>query len=257
MSAGCDANGRTRGARVTRALLLGLAALILLGAIGFVAWANTGVMSAEAEALAAVESDPRVTVTDHANAIVMSPAHHPSRVGLVFVPGAKVAAEAYLYNFSAAVKENGLTLVITKPPFNLALFDLRALSSFTDDAPDVTTWYVGGHSLGGFRACQYAEQPDVHGLLLLGSYCANDLAQRSLRVVSIGGSEDSLSTPQKIAAAAGKLPADTEFVEIPGSNHAQFGNYGAQAGDGRATVSDEQVRSVMTRQVAALLQAPD
>ncbi len=257
MTTGRASKGRTRAARVTRALLLGFAALIVLSVIGFVAWANTGVMTAEAEALAAVKNDPSVTVTDHANAIVMAPTDHSAQVGLVFVPGAKVAPEAYLYKFSAAVKENGLTVVITKPPFNLALFDLRPLSAFTDNAPEVTAWYVGGHSLGGVRACQYAEQPDVEGLLLLGSYCANDLSQSNLRVVSIGGSEDGLSTPEKIAGAAGKLPADAKFVEIAGGNHAQFGNYGTQPGDGLATVSDEQVRSEITSQVASLLQAPE
>lgn len=239
--------------RVRRAVLLSVAALIVLGAIGFVAWANTGVMPAEAETLAAVEADAGVSITGYANAIVMTPTGVRAQVGLVFVPGAKVAPEAYLYKFSAAVKEYALTVVITKPTLNLALFDLRPLSTFTSHAPDVATWVVGGHSLGGVRACRYAEQPDVRGLLLLGSYCANDLSQIGARVISVGGSEDGLSTPDKIAAAANKLPADAKFIEISGANHAQFGNYGPQAGDGQSDVSDTEARSVITSMVGSLL----
>jgi hypothetical protein len=33
------------------------------------------------------------------------------------------------------------------------------------------------------------------------------------------------------------LPVNAGFVEIDGANHAGFGNYGEQPGDGSATVS--------------------
>ena len=35
------------------------------------------------------------------------------------------------------------------------------------------------------------------------------------------------------------LPADTEWITIEGGNHAQFGDYGVQDGDGEATISAE------------------
>jgi pimeloyl-ACP methyl ester carboxylesterase len=55
-------------------------------------------------------------------------------------------------------------------------------------------------------------------------------------VVSISGSQDGLATPQKIEENRRLQPAHTRFVVIQGGNHAQFGSYGAQPGDGPATI---------------------
>jgi hypothetical protein len=87
---------------------------------------------------------------------------------------------------------------------------------------------------------------ETDGLVLFGSYCANDLSASTLPVLSIGGSEDGLSTPEKIASAAGLLPESAEFVEIDGLNHAGFGDYGMQSGDGVATISRAEGRAAIT-----------
>lgn len=118
---------------------------------------------------------------------------------------------------------------------NLAFFDLRGLDQFTSAAPDIDDWAVGGHSLGGVRACQLAA--DAEALVLFGSYCADDLSTSDLAVLSISGSEDGLSTPEKVDAARHLLPADAEMVEIDGASHASFGDYGPQAGDGTPAIS--------------------
>jgi pimeloyl-ACP methyl ester carboxylesterase len=97
--------------------------------------------------------------------------------------------------------------------------------------------------------------PDVAGLLLFGSYCANDLSRTDLTVLSIGGERDGLSTPAKINAAKGLLPSSATFVEIPGSNHARFGDYGVQPGDGVATISSAEARSKITAALATVLTA--
>ncbi|WP_349897836.1 alpha/beta hydrolase [Parafrigoribacterium soli] len=242
-----------RAWRVTRLVLIILAALLVIVIVGFLIWANTGVMQAEKASLEKVRSNPAVSITERDNAVVLAPTGRSSGVGLVFIPGAKVAADAYLYKLSGAVAQDGLTVVITKPILNLAFFDQRPLSDFTSDARGISTWYVGGHSLGGVRACQYADQPKVTGLILFGSYCANDLSSTKLAVLSIGGSNDGLSTPSKIKDAAGLLPADATFVQIEGSNHARFGDYGVQAGDGVATISSAKARRVITEGVTRFL----
>ena len=40
-----------------------------------------------------------------------------------------------------------------------------------------------------------------------------------------------------IEASKANLPSDTTFVPIEGGIHAFFGDYGAQSGDGTATIS--------------------
>lgn len=132
-----------------------------------------------------------------------------------------------------------------------AIADTRPLSTFTAAAPGVSSWAVGGHSLGGVRACLVAADGGIDGLFLLGSYCANDLSAAPLTAVSVEGANDGLSTPAQIDAATELLPASVTRVSIPGANHASFGDYGAQSGDGPLEVDRAEVRAAVAE--AALL----
>jgi pimeloyl-ACP methyl ester carboxylesterase len=93
--------------------------------------------------------------------------------------------------------------------------------------------------------------------VLFGSYCATtDLSGRTdLPVLSLGGSEDGLSTPDDIERYRDRLPPDAAVVQIEGSNHAQFGAYGDQAGDGTATLTDEEARVEIDRSLRSFFAA--
>jgi len=238
---------------VLRWTLLSIVAVLLLGVIGLVVWSQVGVAAAEPEPLAAVRADPAIEITDDAAAIVMAPADATSDgVGLVYIPGAKVDPWAYAAKLSGLVADEGITVVITRPWLNLAFFDLRPLSTFTDLAPEIGTWMVGGHSLGGVRACGLAGDADA--LILFASYCATDLSDSGIPILSISGSEDGLSTPAKVADAASLLPTDAVFVEIPGASHSSFGDYGLQAGDGTPTIDDDTMTAQLTDSVGRLVE---
>lgn len=192
-------------------------------------------------------TNPEISISTTESSIVITPVGVPSGDGLVFIPGAKVDPYAYMFKLSGIVEGSGVTVVITKPTLNLAFFDQRPLSTFTDAAPNVSRWFVGGHSLGGVRACMLANDPEVAGLVLFASYCANDLSEQPLDVLSISGSADALSTAEKINAAALLLPDSAQFVEIEGLNHAGFGDYGVQPGDGSSGLTNIQARDEITR----------
>ena len=243
-----------RRRRWLRWTLGGLGALVVLLVVGILVYTQVGVMGAEPGPLAEARANPALTITDDGAGIVLSPATGATGQGLVFIPGAKVEAEGYIATFADTVVDDGVTVVITRPLLNLAFFDPRPLSTFTDLAPDVSTWAVGGHSLGGVRACQLAGDADA--LVLFASYCANDLSASGLPVLSLSGSEDGLSTPQKIADAKGELPATATFVEIPGASHASFGSYGPQPGDGTPTTDPAEVDRVIAEQLAGFLPRP-
>lgn len=221
--------------------------IIALGVIGILIWTQTGVAAAEAEPLDAVRANDAIVVTEEPEGIMLSPADGASEVGLVFIPGAKVDPAAYAAKLQGAVIELGMTVVITRPVLNVAFFDLRPLSDFTALAPDVDSWAVGGHSLGGVRACALAS--DADGLVLFASYCSSDISDAGIPVLSISGPQDGLSTPQKIADAAPLLPTDAVFVEVEGANHASFGDYGAQSGDGVSTIEDAEMTAELTEQL--------
>lgn len=230
--------------RILKRVLWSVAIVLVVAVGGVLAWTQIGVMAAEPEPLASVRENPAITVTDADQVIVLAPADGRSDLGLVFIPGAKVDPWAYAAILQGLAEE-GVTVVITRPWLNLAFFDPRGLDAFTSAAPDVDVWGVGGHSLGGVRACQLADDADA--LVLFASYCANDLSGSGLPVLSLSGSEDGLSTPEKIADARDQLPADADMVEIEGASHASFGDYGPQDGDGTPTISRDEMHAEVTR----------
>ncbi|RZU62822.1 alpha/beta hydrolase [Zhihengliuella halotolerans] len=224
-----------------------LGGLLVVAVAGLVIWSQTGVYAAEEGAAAAVRANAEIAVSEDSGSLTLAPVDAGSGAGLVFTPGAKVEAWAYAAKLQELVAEEGMTVVITKPWLNLAFFDPRPLDAFTAGIDGVDSWLVGGHSLGGVRACQLAENAD--GLVLFASYCAADLSTRDLPVLSIAGSADGLSTPEKIAEARGQLPADAVLVEIPGAAHSSFGDYGPQKGDGVPDIND----AAMTTEITELI----
>jgi len=229
-----------------------LLVLVLLAVAGLVVWSRIGVMDAEPDAWQQVVENPRIAQEQTGGALVLRPSDPPvPGAGLVFYPGAKVEPEAYAARLSGIVTELGATVVILDPPLNLSLFDRRAPQRFIDVAPEVDTWLVGGHSMGGVRACQVAEEVDA--LVLFAAYCATDLSDSQVPVLSIAGSEDGLSTPGDIADHRSALPENATLVEIAGANHASFGDYGPQKGDGTATIDDAQMDAAVEDAVAELL----
>lgn len=251
MSGPSARSGRVRR-RLLRAVAVAAVALVLVVVV-FLAWAHT-VMAGDREAALEVWRNDAVAVTETDVSFVLEPTSAGRAEGLVFVPGARVDPFAYARVLSGVVERSGVTVVITKPTLNLAFFDSRPLSDFTAAAPTVDEWSVGGHSLGGVKACAMAAGDDsvpVSGLVLFGSYCAEDVSDTALDVLSVSGTEDGLSTPEDIDAGADLLPPDATFVELDGANHADFGDYGAQPGDGVSTLPRDVVRAEITDALVA------
>ena len=143
---------KKRRGRILRRVLWAVAIVLVLAVGGTLAYTQIGVMAAEPDPLASVRENPAITVTDAEQGIVLAPADGESDLGLVFIPGAKVDPWAYAAILQG-LAEDGTTVVITRPWLNLAFFDPRGLDAFTSAAPDIDVWGVGGHSLGGVRAC--------------------------------------------------------------------------------------------------------
>ncbi|GAA1061942.1 alpha/beta hydrolase [Agromyces bracchium] len=240
------------------AIGLGVLGAVAIAVVVFLVWAHT-VYAGEREPSLDAWRSPDLAISSTDDGFLIEPAGGGADLGLVFIPGARVEPSAYLYKLSGIVEETGITIVVTHPTLNLAFFDTRPLEAFTAEAPDVSRWLVGGHSLGGVRSCQLAEAAvngettDVVGMVLFGSYCASDLSGTDLEVLSLVGEFDGLSTPEKVASAAHLLPADASTALIEGANHAAFGDYGPQAGDGVATADRETVRDEISSAVADFL----
>ena len=167
-----------------------------------------------------------------------------STTGLIFYPGGKVEHTAYA-PLMRACAEQGILCALVQMPGNLAVLDANAADGLQQEHPEVTTWYIAGHSLGGAMASNYAAAhlEDFDGLILLAAYSTKDLTQTTLRVLSVYGSEDGVMNRESYEKNWSNLPADTTEVILDGGCHAQFGSYGPQDGDGIPTISgEEQIR---------------
>lgn len=174
--------------------------------------------------------------------------------GLIFYPGGKVEHTAY-EPLLRAIAAKGVLCILVKMPCNLAVLDVNAADGVQELFPAVSHWYIGGHSLGGSMAASYlsGHTSDFQGLVLLASYSTADLSDTSLRTLSVYGSEDGVLNREKYADYRSNLPVSTTEMEISGGNHAYFGAYGAQKGDGTATLTVQQQITFSADSIAAFL----
>ena len=223
--------------------LIGVVAVLSVAAAGANLWVE-GQYPYRDAATAALVTDAAVTVEQTESAIAFIPDEPVS--GFIFYPGGLVPTEAYA-PLLHALAEEGVLCVVPVMPFRLAVLDMNAADGIAAQYPDITRWAIGGHSLGGAMAASYAagHGEDFAALVLLAAYSTAELPE-DLSVVSIYGDADGVMNREKYAKYRPNLPENAVELIIPGGNHAQFGDYGSQKGDGAATIPpDEQIRQTV------------
>lgn len=199
---------------------------------------------ADADACAALASGDGYTVTVTKDLAIFSPSLPDA--GFIFYPGGKVEYTAYAPLMAELAKRN-ILCVIPRMPGNLAVLNSDAASGIPEQYPQVERWYIGGHSLGGSMAAAYlADHPETYsGLILLASYSTSDLSGSCIPVLSLVGSEDGVLNRESYGKYHGNLPDNTTEIVLEGGNHAFFGSYGPQDGDGDALLSPRE-QTVLT-----------
>ena len=204
---------------------------------------------ADETSVAAMASVSGITVQQSGNTLAFVP--EQADTGFIFYPGGKVEYTAYA-PLMRKLADNGILCVLTEMPLNLAVLDMNAADGIPEQYPQVSRWYIGGHSLGGSMAASHAAKnaDRYEGLVLLASYSTADLSASGLDVISLYGSEDGVLNMDKYAEYKGNLPVGLEEHVIEGGCHAGFGSYGAQDGDGLPSISAEE-QTEMTAQLLA------
>lgn len=194
---------------------------------------------ADSVAIAALSSDNDVKVENVKDWIAFEPKTYDT--GIIFYPGAKVESEAYA-PLCKKYAEDGILVVVVKMPMHFALLNQNAADEVRERF-DCAHWYMAGHSLGGVCAGNYlAENADAFdGLVLLASYVTTDLSKTDLKCLSIYGTNDQVLNQKSYEKNQKNLSeSDSYEIVISGGNHGQFGSYGFQKGDGKATISAEE-----------------
>lgn len=242
--------------RLLGRVLAAFGILLALAVTGLVVWGRTPQPAGDT-ARAALVSDMSVTV-DLEPWITFQPRAAVPSVGLILYPGGHVDPRAYA-PLAREIAARGYQVVLVPMPLSLAVLAPDAALDVMGAYPWVRVWAIGGHSLGGAMAARFAytHPQSVKGLVLWAAYPAStdDLSEFGLIVASIYGTRDGLSTSDKIDASRPLLPGDTLWIPIEGGNHAQFGDYGPQAGDKPATISAAQQQGQAVEASVRVLQA--
>lgn len=193
--------------------------------------------SADSTALAVFSYSGNVRVSETNDAFFVD--GEGEDTAFIFYPGAKVDSEAYL-PLMKKLAENGMDCFVLKPPFRMAMLDLNEAEKVIL-ARDYKNVFVGGHSMGGIAASSYASSnPEkIAGVILLASYPVSKISDTT-PLLSVYGSEDKVLQMEAYQNARENFPKDYKEIVINGGNHAYFGNYGKQSGDGEAAISQNQ-----------------
>ena len=219
--------------------------LVVLAGFCSNAFAQVYTYPANEDALESLESNFFMQVTETDLFIRFDNQFIPGSVGLIIQPGGEVDPRAYA-RIARKIAGPGYRVIIDKTPSELVVAGVipNRIPVIQASNPDVQTWALAGHSLGGVIAAQYiADNPldtSIKGLALWAAFPNPDfpIAYRTdLAVASIYGENDCLVTPATILSLSWTLPANASFVELAGANHAQWGDYGDQVGDCAAGVT--------------------
>lgn len=178
--------------------------------------------------------------------------------GIIFYPGGKVDYRAYA-PLLRDLSDNGISSILVKMPFNLAIFNIDGAKGKEELLPEVKNWYIAGHSLGGAMASTYLgkHSNDFKGLILLGSYSTSDLSSYSnLKTLSILASNDQILNKDKYESNKKNLPSLTEKT-IDGGIHSYFGDYGLQKGDGTPEISFNEQKEEMVTIISSFVSNSD
>ncbi len=222
-------------------VLITIISLLILLAGAFLIYASD-YYRADTAAITAMQSQDDILVEGNLTILSSSEA---SDTALIFYPGAKVEYIAYI-PILEKLRQKGITCVLIKMPFNMAIFDPNAADKVFSELPNIKNWYIGGHSMGGAMASSYAasHKDKVKGLILLGAYIYGDVS-----------SENALTVYGTLNSSLVEHINYTEnVVIIKGGNHAQFGNYGEQRGDPPATISREEQQNIAVEAILNFIQ---
>ncbi len=221
--------------------------LTLVMGVGFYIYASDYYEADEVALEVYEEGIENGTMIEVNNMIIIQP-EEPIDIGIIFYPGAKVEAIAYL-PLLQQLAEEGFTTVLIEMPFNFAFLNVNAADDVfelveegsIEVLSETTEWYIMGHSLGGAMASSYAEsnQDIIEGLIVIGAYVYGDYPT-SQALTIYGTLNDNLES---------SIDYTDNIVIIEGGNHAQYGNYGLQDGDPEATITDVEQQAITVESI--------
>ena len=173
---------------------------------------------------------------------------------MIFYPGASIEPTAYS-SIMTMLAERGIDGFIIKMPVNMAILGQDKADDIYKNYPNYKKYYLSGHSMGGAMIANYAAKnlDRTSGLFMMAAYPTEDLKSAQFPILFIYGTEDGVITRSKLETGLTLVPESAVNYEIEGGNHAYFGNYGEQDGDGTATIKPITQQKITVREILKLV----
>lgn len=235
---------RTKRKTVRRIILIVLAAVLVLSAVivGMCLFNERPAVQTVA-AYQSTYCDTVINIADDGGVEIL-PLNEDAETGLIFYVGAQITPDAYI-PLLARIAEQGYACFIPNLTFNMAALEPKAADSIISTHPEIKSWILAGHSMGGLTASGYADdyRDTVDGLILIAAYTNRDMSGAELPVLSVFGDADGVMNKKLYDKRFAWNPSDFEEHIIAGANHAQYGDYGKQPRDNDAKISEEEQQS--------------
>lgn len=168
---------------------------------------------------------------------------------IIIVPGGKVKPESYQY-LAASLALSGYDVTIVKTLSNLAILTPNYGSRFIKDDMDNV---VIGHSLGGTVASMFSQGDDrITEMIFLASYPISDVSDKEVLIIT--AEFDEVLDMNDVENSLDNLPSSYISYRITGGNHAQFGWYGPQKGDGTSFITTKEQQDIIINQILDFIQ---
>ena len=230
--------------KIRKWILLALAAVLLICA-GFVVSSLLTKRPAVETMAVYQETFADTVITEETDgAVEIMPTADDRGTGIIFYVGAQITPDAYT-PLLAELARAGYSCFIPKLNCNMASMEPGAAEAIITEHPEIKTWYVAGHSMGGLTASGFAADhlDEVDGLILIAAYTNRDLTETAIPVLSVYGDADGVLNKELYDKRLSWYPENFEEHIIPGANHAQYGDYGEQPRDKEAAISAEEQRA--------------
>ncbi len=227
--------------------------IILLFVVSFFTWMSNGYTLQESER-SYLESNSTVEVTTEGEYTYFIPKNIKSTKGFILYPGERIDSSAYA-KLCNNIASYGYKVISVEMPFNYSKFGKNKANEVIKQNSDITKWVIGGDSIGGSVACEYAiDKKNVDGIVLISSYSKENISKMEIDVLSIWGSKDSVISYTKLIDSRKNLPRDAQYIEIEGANHSQFANYGTYSRDEEALISSDDQMSKTVEYIVNFLE---
>ena len=189
------------------------------------------------------------------DAVIYRPVGMEPEVGVVFYAGNPVDYRDY-GTLLKALAAHGYLVISPEFPFDTAIFNITAGEEYMKQYPEIREWFLAGHSHGGgVSTGEVVLRPDLfQGAILIDPVIGVPVPRKDFPVLLFHATEDFVCPQAFHETVKAELSAtDLTEVIIEGGNHAQFGDYGVQAFDGAAKISQEEQIAITIREVVQFI----